>query len=255
MKLSAQLTLAIGSFTLATLMLPGVTQANTTLYGTSQNLGQGNAATYVVLDDQGQVTEIGITLSESALTNLPTEETELDLALPQVAIDTTPFTHVSLNWNPEGHLPTPIYGTPHFDVHFFTIAPTTRQAITVTGDNIAQTYKTPDSQLIPAGYQLAPDSGVPREGAHWINPQSPEFQGEPHGFDHTFIYGFYDGTIDFLEPMVSKATLEQYPTIDEPIPQPDRHSTPGLYPTHYSITYEAQTHQYRISLNHLQHND
>lgn len=146
-------------------------------------------------------------------------------------------------------MPPPIYGTPHFDRHFYTISQATRQQITATGADAVKAYKTPDASLIPTGYVLAPDSAVPGEGSYWINPQAPEFQGTPHGFEHTFIYGFYDGKIDFLEPMISRTALEQHQTFDEAIARPVRYWTSGAYPSRYSTSYNAQTRDFRIALN------
>lgn len=254
MKIQLNQPLAIASLAFAIWTLPQTAQANTIVRGVSQTLGQGSACSYVVLDDQGQISDLGVILSESALSSVPTQATELNLALPQQAI-ATPFTHISVNWNPEGHLPTPIYGTPHFDFHFFTIPQASRQQITATEADRDRAYKAPLAAFVPAGYQLAPDSAVPTEGVHWVNLQAPEFQGSPHGFDHTFIYGFYDGQLIFWEPMVSLAALKNHESFSETIARPDRYRTSGFYPTAYSITYDAQAHEYQISLDHFQKAD
>ncbi|HEY9623693.1 MAG TPA: DUF5602 domain-containing protein [Crinalium sp.] len=239
--------LVLGLLMALTLAIKAV-QANTVTYGTPQQVGQGTARSYVTLGDRRQVSELGVILSESALTGLPSQMAEINLALPRQATRATPFTHIGLNWNPQGHPPAPIYGTPHFDLHFYTISEAARRRIVTTGADAARVYKTPDARLVPTGYVLAPNSAVPGEGSHWINPQAPEFQGAPHGFDHTFVYGFYNGNLDFLEPMISKTALEQHQTFDEAIARPARYSSTRAYPGRYSASYDTQAHEFRIAL-------
>lgn len=244
--------LAAFSLVLTLLIFIGTAVSSTIQQGTSQTFGQGTAYSYVILDRQGKLSSIGVTLSESALNQLPDAVLDLDLPLPQAATAVTPFTHISVNWKPQGHMPEPIYGTPHFDFHFFTISQDDRHAITATGDDLEKSYKTPDADLVPVGYVLAPESAEPLQGSHWINPQSAEFQGLPHGFNHTFIYGFYDGTMSFMEPMISLPTLEQHQSVNETIALPVRNAELELHPTHYTLTYNAQAQEYRISLDGFQ---
>ncbi len=142
----------------------------------------------------------------------------------------------------------PIYGVPHFDFHFYLLTPGQRQAITAEGADLARNYQQPDSALIPAGYVLAPDSAEARQGSHWIDPKAAEFQGQPHGFDQTFIYGFYEGKLSFLEPMISKAFLESHANLRQPIHRPARYSKPGLYPSQYQVSYDPQTREYSVVL-------
>ena len=78
-----------------------------TVFGPSQPLGNGTAKTYVTLDAAGRPTEVGLRLSATALENLPQNTGPGDaimLAFPDQAAG-TPFNHVMLNWNPQGHDP------------------------------------------------------------------------------------------------------------------------------------------------------
>ncbi|MBI2841856.1 MAG: hypothetical protein HYX78_00490 [Armatimonadetes bacterium] len=102
-----------------------------------------------------------------------------------------------MNWNPRGHIPPGIYDTPHFDFHFYMISETDRNKITAVGDDLVITEKPPRQEHVPKGYVLAPGGSEPRMGAHWINPESSEFHGQP--FTKTFIYGFYDGKMAFID--------------------------------------------------------
>jgi Domain of unknown function (DUF5602) len=229
---------------LLVISLQGLAQAST-VESKPQSLGNGTVRTYVELDDAGNATEVGVILSEGALANLPGETTEYVLPLPAEA-ETTAITHIGLNWQSHGHAPPAIYSTPHFDVHAYVITPQERQAITAT--NLETSYETPSPELIPAGYVLAPDSAEPLQGAHWIDPTAREFHGEPHGFDHTLIYGFYNGEMTFIEPMVTLAFLQSQQAFEGSVAVPQRYARTGSYPTAYRIAYNEATGEHIIAL-------
>lgn len=218
-----------------------------TFEGKSQSLGDGIVRTYVELDDNGNPTEIGVILSNDALSNLPDRREEYVLQLPPEA-STTAITHIGLNWQSHGHIPSDIYSSPHFDVHAYVITPEEREAITATGANLETVYATPAPELIPAGYVMAPDSAEPRQGTHWVDPTAEEFRGAPHGFDHTMIYGFYNGEMAFVEPMVAIDFLQSHQEFERAIALPARYAKSGAYPTAYSITYNEATKEHIIAL-------
>ncbi len=212
-----------------------------------QSLGNGTVRTYIQLDEQNNPQEVGVILTEAALSGLPAHGTEVVLPLPAQA-STTILNHVGFDWRSHGHAPEPIYGSPHFDVHFYTITPEERASITLVGSDLEKAYATPDPDLIPTGYILAPDSAEAQMGAHWIDPTGEEFQGEPHGFEHTMIYGFYNGEMAFIEPMVSLDFLSSKQSFAGGIAVPKRYTQAGAYPTGYSITYNEATQEYAIAL-------
>ncbi len=226
---------------------PGELEPAAWLEGEAQPLGDGTVRAYVALDDQEIPQEVGVILTAAALNNLPHDELEVVVPLPpQVA--TTAIDHIAVDWRPHGHHPEPIYGSSHFDIHAYVISPQQRDAITAQGADLEKAYKTPADDLIPVGYVPAPDSAEPRMGVHWINLAAEEFQGDPHGFSHTMIYGFYDGVMAFIEPMVDLDLLKSQATVEEAFARPQRYSQPGLYPTRYRITYHPETQEHRIAL-------
>lgn len=212
-----------------------------------QLLGNGTVRTYIDLDEQSQPQTVGVIISAAALTGLPSAETEVLLTLPPQAT-VTALNHIALDWRPHGHDPGPIYGFSHFDVHAYLIAPEEREAITAAGDDLAKAYQPPAPDLLPAGYVMAPDSAEPRMGSHWVDPTSDEFQGDPHGFSHALIYGFYNGNMAFIEPMVSLDFLSSYEEFEGEFAVPQRYPSDGLYPTQYRITYSADTQEHVIAL-------
>lgn len=249
MNITSMKNLSLASLvtTIVSLGMSGVVQA-ATFRSASQAVGEGTFSAYVNVDDNNKPSEIGLTISEDALLGLPTEKIEYEFFLPGQASETA-INHIGFGWNPQGHGPTGIYNVPHFDFHFYTITPEQREEITVTGANEAIVYKTPAPEIIPEDYVLAPGSGEPGQGAHWIYPGSDEFQGK--GFSKTFIYGFYDGKYSFLEPMITKAFLESKQSYTENLKLPQSYPTAAYYPTNYSISFNENTREYTVSLGGL----
>jgi hypothetical protein len=216
-----------------------------TFIGETKSLGNGMVRSWITLDDDGNASAIGVTFTEMSLSGLPIENsTEYMLALPEQA-SATPFNHIGLDWNPMGHVPPGIYDKPHFDFHFYMISPEERNSITATGEDMVKVSKNVSLEYIPEGYVPTP-GGVPRMGAHWIDPTSPEFNNQ--SFTKTFIYGFYDGKMVFVEPMVTKAFLETRPNTIDIIKVPAKYPKKAYYPTRYRVTYDANTKEYSVSI-------
>ena len=217
-----------------------------TTSGTARTLGNGTASTFVTTDASGTPTQIGIRVTRSALTNLPSTDTEIDLPLPATA-GATAFQDVAIDWNPHGHPPPGIYDVPHFDFHFYMVDAATRATISPNDPNA---LATPPADQIPSGYvQLAPQV-VPDMGVHWFDPKSPEFNGQP--FTATFIYGFNDGKMAFIEPMVTTAFLQTNPSFSKAIALPQTYPYSGkYYPTGYAVNYDGTTDSYDVVLTGL----
>lgn len=204
-----------------------------TYEGPAMVIGNGEAKTFVIIDRDAKPTAIGIKISAAALTNLPathpydTPGVEFRVELPKEAANTG-YDHVTINWNPHGHIPPGVYDSPHFDFHFYMITPAERYKITLQGEGIALAQKQPAPEFMPQGYILPKGTAEPRMGVHAINSNAPEFNHQP--FTRTFIYGFYDGRIIFLDPMVSKAFLETKPDVTDNIKLPGSYQAHGYYP-------------------------
>jgi len=222
--------------------------------GPSRDIGGGRAHAFITIDDSGRPTAIGVRMSESALVGLPAEPPrdadgwEYVLSLPKEAA-ISGYNHVGIDWNPKGHIPQGVYDTPHFDYHFYLISLEQREKITAKGEDLARAHRAPAPEFMPEGYILPDGTEVPRMGAHAIDSTAPEFNKLP--FTKTFIYGFYDGSMVFLEPMVTKAFLETNPNVTDPIRLPKSYSQHAYYPTHYSVKYNTAQREYVISLDSL----
>lgn len=227
-----------------------VTPDQRTVYGTPQRLGDGTARTYLVVEDDVPV-EFGVALTEKALEGLPSQEggaghsSVSELILPLPGRNPTPFRLVELNWHPGGHPPAP-YGQPHLDFHFYTITLEERNKIDPLDPLFNEKAKRyPSDGYMPAGYLPTPDA-VPRMGVHWVNPASPELNGQP--FTRTFLYGSWDRRTIFLEPMITREYLESKPSVTEQIPIPSKYEPGGYYPTSQLIQWDAARKEYRIGV-------
>lgn len=222
-----------------------------TIVGETKPLGNGQVRSWVSLDQKGNPTAIGLTFSEASLSTMPTEPPsgaewmEVSLALPEQA-STTAFKHIGLNWNPQGHQPVKIYDTAHFDFHFYMIGEEERAGITARGDDLPRAKKQPAAEFVPQGYVYVPDSEHARMGAHWVNPLSKELQGQ--AFTSTFLYGSYNGSLIFGEPMITKAFLETKTNLTELIKLPAQYARRAYYPTKYSVRYDPVAKEYTVAL-------
>jgi hypothetical protein len=216
--------------------------------GPIQTFGSGTARTFVTLNPAGDPTAVGVLLSESVLSSLPETLTEVILPLPDEGAD-TPFNFVRVTFGPQGHPPPDIYDKPHFDFHFFLI---TEQEVAAIGPSDPEFQQkgaqTPPPDFTPPDYVPDP-MAIPGHGTHWSDPTSPEFQGQP--FTATLIYGFYEGRVIHLEPMVTSAFLLTQPDFTAAIKLPASFAEPGLYPTNFKVTFDAPTGEYVISLDDL----
>ena len=226
--------------------LPAENVPERVFFGEQVSVGNGFAVSFVKHDGPGQPASLGIILSKSALEGLPAGMREYTLALPGEAAR-TPFNHVTLDWNPQGHGPPQVYDVPHFDVHFYLINGEQRNEI--RAENAAAFARAPPASSIPQSYRQAP-GGVPRMGAHWIDANAPELRGEP--FTATFIYGSYDREVIFYEPMVAKAFLEQRRETTREIPQPESYPKAGFfYPTMHRVAFDNEAQQHLVVLEGL----
>lgn len=220
-----------------------------TFNGPSVTVGNGTANSWVTLDADGNPTSVGVTVTAAGLDNLPSAETAYVLAMPAQA-SATAYNHIGFDWNPHGHEPPGIYDTAHFDVHFYHISSTERDAIS-PADSVSGAAQ-PAADAIPAGY-ITPGGIVPGMGIHWIDPTSPELSPtNPMPFDKTLIYGFWAGKLIFTEPMITVAYLKTKPNVTVDLKLPTTYPKTGVYyATKYSVKYDSSKDAYVISLDGL----
>lgn len=224
-------------------------------YGTAVPLGHGSARSYLVTE-HGQPQELGIALSEDALYGLPADPAVMSYSylLPLPDGNPTQYKIVELNWNPMGHPPPMVYTVPHFDFHFYVIPLAERDAILPTDPAFAmKAGNLPPAEFRTPGWIAPPgppvENAVPRMGVHWINPSSPEFQGQP--FTRTFIFGAWDGKFHFYEPMVARDYLLGKPDDVVDLPAAAQYTPAGWYPGAYRVSWDEETREWHVAITRL----
>ena len=252
MKKSLALLVMAGMLSAAAYSCPFCYDAKGLHIGETKVLGNGTIYSWVKLDDKGNPTGVGVTATATALEGLPMEKPssgaigyEIPLKLPAQA-NATPFNHVAFDWNPLGHIPPGIYDVPHFDAHFYLMTTDERLQISIEGEGLARVKKPTPAGVMPAGYIMAPGSEEKYMGMHWAQLSWPEFNGGK--WEHSFIYGSYDGRLAFIEPMFTLAYLKSKPQMSMPFPQPTVYPAGKYFPTTYRISYDEKRQEYTIAL-------
>lgn len=226
--------------------------------GAPVDIGQGVARTVVRTDASGEPVAVGVEFTPGVLEALP-ERRARDrslgwhhfLAFPPEAPETG-FNHLMINWHPKGHHPDEIYGVPHFDFHFYLIDWDRQLAVRYphpqTPDTAGVTM--PGDEVLPAGYVIPPATQVNEMGLHTVPKDAPELHGKP--FVHTFMYGYVDGRLAFLEPMITRQFLASRSDHVASVERPDRYGRSGRYPTRFRIEYDEERAVYRVMLEGLE---
>lgn len=209
-------------------------------------MGNGTMNCWSSFDADGNPTALGITITESALDNLPDSNAHhsgndhanvFEAQLPPEIVSKTPFQHVAINWNPAGHTPG-IYDKPHFDFHFYMISSAERKQIPEYAADSTKFKTFPPPEYLPPNF-ICPGGGEPEMGAHWIDKNAPELPWNGgHGFTETWVCGTYNGNVTFYEPMITYSFLKNEGVLNLTIPRPAKVKKSGYYPTHLQVKHE-----------------
>ena len=220
-------------------------------YGPQTSMGNGTVRSWVQKGSDGNPEKIGLTLTAGALEGLPFSEYNnisktFGIALPK-AIKGRPFDHVSIDYATLGHEPLEIYGSAHFDIHFYICSIEEQMTMKIGGPQDLKIFDRP----VPPGYMapdyvMVPGTEIPNMGVHWVDLASSEFHG--HEFKCSMIYGSYSGKLQFIEPMVTQAFLENHPDFTAPMKRPKFALTPGFYPGEFGVFYDESENAYKIWL-------
>ena len=221
-----------------------------TFYGPQVHVGNGKVRSFIEINHNGEPQEIGVEMTDDALTGLPEETVHSDaivVPLHSKAVALTPFQHIGLNWNPHGHPPPGLFlGIPHFDFHFYMISNEERMSIPAYSEESADMFNNFPAYM-PADYFAppGPDGAEPQMGKHWL-PPPPSFLP----FTRVMILGTYDGRLIFEEPMVTVDYLESDETTSQPFSQPSWFEHAGkYYPTVMNVYEEEKTGKHIVSLS------
>jgi hypothetical protein len=223
--------------------------------GECADVFQGQVCTWVRTRGT-TVVEAGATVPVASIENAPKEQAMAwppapvaTLRLPQSADPHTGLTELTMYWEATGHPPRP-YLVPHFDFHFYTVAPEEQAAIDCTDATkpsvLPAGYAMPDLDLPPPMAKMTGTSTlvglcVPHMGMHALS--AAELQ-DTIPFRGTMIVGYYHGKPAFVEPMLTSALLMEKRGFDLAIP-----SIPGMtgvYPRTFRADYDAEKQVYHF---------
>lgn len=199
----------------------------------------------------GKLTAFGATIPMAAIDSAPDEapmdwppKEAANVPLPDAVRSTTGFDHLGINWEPHGHPPGP-YLVPHFDFHFYNITSAAVDAI-----DCADTTKPAE---VPAGYQLPdvtiPDIGtlaglcVPKMGMHAL-PASE--LNSTTTFEKTMVVGYDHQRPIFIEPMITRATLDKRASFSLDVPRVPGAPATVHYPQTFRAEYDSTAQAYRF---------
>jgi hypothetical protein len=189
-----------------------------------------------------RVTEIGVVVPFEVIENPP--ETGNG---PAGAIAVVPFPagaqrdtgidHFEMHWQPQGHPPT-AFEVPHFDFHFYMITEDAVRAIK------ARDAEPLPQERMPPGYVDAGEVAfVPEMGTHLLDPKDLE---KP--FTVALIEGAHGGQIIFVEPMVTRAFLEEKRSFTVEVPQPASFEKPTPFPKTARFDWIPDQNAYQVVL-------
>jgi hypothetical protein len=212
--------------------------------GTAQQTANGVAKSWATLGAHNDVRKVGVTVPLSLIASPPSEPGKgpagsiVVLQFPEVVQDHTLFNHFELHWEAHGHEPD-VFLVPHFDLHFYAV-PESQVRMVVPPDPVA-----PDKNRIPDGFIYpGPGETVPQMGVHAVRPADLQME-----FTDVLIFGFYDGKMTFIEPMVTQKTLLQKKDFELKIPVPETLGHSTLYPTMFKAHYVRSTDSFRFEFS------
>jgi hypothetical protein len=204
--------------------------------------GAGTIRSYVQFEG-GVPVRVGILIDAAGFASFGPMAANPRLSLP---IGVAPYDHIDIGWNPMGHAG-PGYAVPHFDIHFYFITPEEQEAIPF---GVAPFMPVPADEV--ASNYLGDPNRIPMMGVHYGDQLAPQVTGGP--FTATFIYGYNDGQMNFVEPMINRATLLAGGSVLLPVRTPARVRRTGYYPTTYgfNVTGTGDARVYDIFVSGLE---
>ena len=201
------------------------------------------------LDAEGKIDTLSLYITMPLIKGVPAMSMTMEsviVPLTDVAKEQTFFDHVSLNWNSMGHEPLKIYGKPHFDMHFF------HPSVEAIAALDCSAHSEISADLVAPGYALPPDLAavgacVPHMGIHAapVSDFAPQFN-----FEESFIYGYYESTLTFFEPMITQKFFTDHKEVTKTLNNPASFNhIPQAKPMAYSVTYDEGADLYKITFS------
>lgn len=206
------------------------TPSTQTLSGPLVTIGTGSAQSYAVLDASGQITTLGVKVTDNALASLGSDDTMFTLPLPTGA-PTTQFKEIGLDYAVHDDAP---YDQPHLDAHFYLMDGMHRMDIPEGEDTMM-----PTNFMMPAHFMMMGESEA-MMGVHWMDTTAAELHGQP--FEAGYVLGTTKGQLVFMEVMRDLRAIKNHNAYSKALPRPTMMS--GMsntmrFPGTMSISYDA----------------
>ena len=241
-------TLPIAVLTLSVAACAG--SGERTVQGECQSVYGGNVCTFGTMAGD-RIVDFGATIPLASVENAPADGEMVfpprslgDVALPPEIAAATGFDHLGVNWEPHGHPPA-LFLTPHFDFHFYTIAPERVAQIDCADVRkptaIPVTYTLPDEEIPGLGTLVG--LCVPNMGMHAMLRAELD-DTEP--FNASMILGYYRQNFIFLEPMIAQAKLLEARSFTMEVPAVTNPGANVKWPARFEATYDESAGAYRF---------
>jgi hypothetical protein len=223
--------------------------------GACADVFKGQVCTWAKTQGMNLV-EVGALVPLASIENAPAEGSmawppaiDAKLDLPESVRQQAGLTQLTVYWEAMGHPPGP-YMTPHFDFHFYMVAPADEAAIDCKDNSkpsaLPAEYSLPDVPLPPdfaklTGVPTLVGLCVPQMGMHSLPTTTLDTKD---AFRGSMVIGYYRGKPIFFEPMLTKTMLMEKRSFDLAIPE-----IPGLagaHPTKFHAEYNATQQAYRF---------
>ena len=223
-----------------------------TALGESAVFGSGTMQTWVRYNANNFPLEAGATIPMSIVDTMPAggdgpTGAIAALKFPDDMRTRSFFKTLVVHSNPQGH-PGAYYLTPHYDFHFYN-ADVQRIRTFMPPDAASQ-----DSGVVlPPGYVMEPFA-VPEMGTHAITHEDHELLESTQKFEKTMIQGYYDGRVEFVEPMLTQKLLQAKQPFTLPVPRPAtfKLGAPTLYPTKFRAEFDASSNSWQLIFSDFQ---
>ena len=209
--------------------------------GQAVRLAGGQVAAWARLDARGVPEQVGVGVSHSILTGPPAAPgtgpagASAVVGFPREVQESTFFNHFELHAMPHGHGPEP-FGAPHFDLHFYRLAPA--QVARIIGPD----RDPPAASRLPEGWLYLGAGGfTPQMGVHAVKGDDLR-----RPFTATLVLGYSGGRLNFLEPMVAMDLLRQRRDFSLEVPVPRVLDGRLLFPTRFDGYYDADTDSWQF---------
>jgi hypothetical protein len=204
------------------------------------------AHSWATLDDDGVVTQVGFSVDRKLVGSI-NNSASIPLSLSAEVREQTLFDHIEIDFMKDGHVPGP-FMVPHFDFHFYTTSNSELSAVDCVDEPLPEASRIPEPYIIPSTAIDPTGTCVPAMGVHAIDPTSPELAPDvATAFADHFIFGYHNGEMVFIEPMIAQSVLLAGTEISGNVPRPEVFGRTTLYPATWSLTLSEDGTEYEVT--------